>query len=118
MNTVDSTIINTSTTFASLNELREAHFALLERQRSDDELSNTTITAIKAFIQRSVATGGLLDSDSDRRVAQSLLDYWSNVLHRVGDEPLDALLADFDPTLAPELPDSACPYVGLEAFRE
>src|SRR5262249_38228001 len=50
--------------------------------------------------------------------AQGLLDYWVARLYRGGMEPPDATLAEFDPALAPELPDELCPYLGLDAFRE
>ncbi|HMN27272.1 MAG TPA: hypothetical protein PKE45_03885, partial [Caldilineaceae bacterium] len=53
-----------------------------------------------------------------RWTAQSLLDYWSATLISAGQEAPYALLAAFDPPLAPTLPDSLCPYVGLDAFRE
>ncbi|MCB0185533.1 MAG: hypothetical protein KDE31_14795, partial [Caldilineaceae bacterium] len=36
----------------------------------------------------------------------------------VGRTMPDAVLLSFDPTLAPEIPDHLCPYVGLAAFRE
>src|SRR5262249_52882012 len=54
--------------------------------------------------------------DGDRWVAQSLLDYWSTTLDRVGRTPPESVLADFDATLAPVLPDHPCPYRGLDAF--
>lgn len=56
--------------------------------------------------------------EDDRWAAQSLLDYWSALLYRAELEPPDTTLVDFDPSLAPDLPDDLCPYLGLEAFRE
>ncbi|MEL7225458.1 MAG: hypothetical protein AAGL17_11495, partial [Cyanobacteria bacterium J06576_12] len=63
------------------------------------------------------ATGEILDSEDDRWTAQGLLDYWSSVLYRAGYEPPDTTLVEFDPSLATNLEDSLCPYLGLEAFR-
>ena len=46
------------------------------------------------------------------------MDYWITAFYRAGEEPPDATLALFDPDLAPEIPESICPYRGLGAFRE
>lgn len=73
---------------------------------------------IAAFLRQSQATGVLLDAEPERWTAQSLLDYWTATLLSAGEQPPPAILADFDPNLAPELPDGLCPYVGLDAFRE
>src|SRR5262249_40977830 len=62
--------------------------------------------------------GALLDANEDRWVGQNMLNYWANTFYRAGFEPPDATLAEFDPSLAPELPDASCPYVGLNAFGE
>ena len=62
----------------------------------------------------------VLDEEEDRWAAQSILDYWLSILYSEDEdiEPPDGTLADFDATLAPELADEACPYLGLEAFLE
>ncbi len=57
-------------------------------------------------------------SSRDRRAAQSILDYWANALYRANQPTPAARLADFDPLLAPELPDEPCPYQGLAAFGQ
>src|SRR5574342_850034 len=103
--------------FPSLVSLRAAHTELLKRHRETGETPET-LAAVAAFLQRGQATGTLLDDDGDRRAAQSLLNYWTALLYRTGQEPPEATLADFDPALAPELPDALCPYLGLGAFRE
>ncbi len=103
--------------FPSLVSLRAAHTELLKRHRETGETPET-LAAVAAFLQRGQATGALLDDDGDRRAAQSLLNYWTALLYRTGQEPPEATLADFDPALAPELPDALCPYLGLDAFRE
>lgn len=113
--------------YPSLASLRARHAELLQRCRGDDgapparaisAIAPGTIADITAFVTAGRATGSALDDEHDRDVAQGLLDYWSAILIREGLEPPDATLADFDPGLAPELPDAACPYVGLAAFDE
>ncbi|MBD2459111.1 hypothetical protein H6G80_34315 [Nostoc sp. FACHB-87] len=108
---------NTVSSFASLASLRAAHSELLKRHRESGSTSEL-LKEIETFICQGRATGALLDTDEDRWASQSLLDYWTAILYRAGHEPPDATLAEFDPTLAPELDDTLCPYLGLEAFRE
>lgn len=103
--------------YASLAPLRAVHQKLMELRRARGDVPAFQ-TALASFITRGVATGQILDDDNERLAAQSILDYWSNSLHRLGIEPPDATLADFDDALSPQLPDDPCPYVGLEAFRE
>jgi WD40 repeat protein len=98
--------------------MRAAHSELLKRQRAGDGSPDAFHQAAEDFIRRGRASGALLDEDDERWEAQGLLDYWGTRLYRPGYEPPDATLADFDPELAPELPDELCPYVGLDAFRE
>lgn len=102
--------------YASLISLKEAHLQLLKRYRAEE--GDAVIEDVKAFLRKGAASGALLDSDPDRASAQSLLDYWVTVLYRSEHIPPDATLAEFDPSLAPELPDSLCPYVGLNPFEE
>jgi WD40 repeat protein len=111
------TIEEASAGFQSLAGLKAAHIALLERRRLSDDAS-AFVADITAFIQRGSVTGVRLNADDDRWTSQSMLDYWSNLLYRLGHEPPDATLATFDPALAPELEDALCPYLGLDAFRE
>jgi len=103
--------------FPSLEAMRVAHSELLKRQREQGTTPEFLAEA-EAFILGGRAAGALLDADDERWDAQSMLDYWGTRLYRPGYEPPDATLADFDPELAPELPDALCPYVGLDAFRE
>src|SRR5918999_5566697 len=103
--------------FPSAAALRAAHGDLLQRRRGDGNTPDL-LEGADRFIRRGQATGALLDLDDDRWACQSLLDYWANMLYRAGREPPDAALAEFDPTLAPDLDDALCPYVGLDAFRE
>ena len=104
-------------TFPSFASLRAAHSELLKQHRQT-ELTPKLLTEVKTFLLRGRTTGALLDTEDERWAAQSLLDYWTSILYRQGEEPPDTTLVEFDPSLAPELPDSLCPYLGLKAFRE
>ncbi len=103
--------------FPSLPALHTNHLDLVRRQRESGTPADF-LSDVSMFIQRGAATGVLLDSEADRETAQGLLDYWATIFYRAGYEPPDATLAEFDPSLAPLLDDSLCPYVGLDAFRE
>ncbi len=103
--------------FPSLSALRSAHNELLEAHREQGD-SESFWQEIESFLLRGRATGALLDSEDERWAAQSLLDYWAATGYSIGREMPDAVLEEFDPTLAPEIPDEQCPYVGLAAFRE
>ena len=88
------------------------------QQREQHDLTAAILDAATAFVERGVRSGALLYDTSDRRAAQSLLNYWSNILYRAGREPPDALLTLFDQSQAPLLDDALCPYIGLNAFDE
>jgi WD40 repeat protein/energy-coupling factor transporter ATP-binding protein EcfA2 len=103
--------------FPSLAALRAVHSDLLQRRRDSQE-THEFLVEIDGFIRKGQATGALLDIDDERWATQSLLDYWANVLYHAEIEPPEATLAEFDPTLAPELDDALCPYQGLDTFRE
>jgi len=103
--------------FPSLSALRSAHNALLDHHRTQAE-DERFWQEVTSFLQRGRATGMLLDTEEDRWAVQSLLDYWAATAISVGRTMPDAVLVDFDPSLAPEIPDDRCPYVGLAAFRE
>jgi energy-coupling factor transporter ATP-binding protein EcfA2 len=103
--------------FPSLSALRAAHSSLLEAHRTQATVPDFW-AEVELFLRRGQATGALLDNEGDRGAAQSLLDYWTATAYSVGRKVADALLLDFDPALAPEIPDDRCPYVGLAAFRE
>ncbi len=101
--------------FSSLLTLRTHHRKLLERRGKD---GNTTefLDAVEIFVQQGAATGVLLDARSDRWQAQNLIDYWANELYHARRKAPDTTLAEFDYSLAPELDDSLCPYLGLQTF--
>jgi WD40 repeat protein/energy-coupling factor transporter ATP-binding protein EcfA2 len=103
--------------FPSLAALRAAHTELLKRCQRDG-YGEAELAQAAVLIQRGVAAGALLDDEVDRDAAQSLLDYWSTILIRADQEAPDSTLAEFDPNEAPELPDAAAPYRGLDPFGE
>ena len=103
--------------FASLASFRASHNDLLQAYHRQGVMPEI-MERVRLFIAQGQATGALLDEENDRWIAQGLLDYWSATLHRAGEAFPDAALEDFDPELAPELPDEHCPYVGLDAFSE
>lgn len=103
--------------YPSFAALRAAHTDILRRQR-DEGLTPSVLGLAAEIIARGSATGVLLDDEDERNAAQSLLDYWATILIRKGYEPPNATLDEFDPSLAPELDDAHCPYVGLDPFRE
>jgi hypothetical protein len=103
--------------YPSFASLRAAHNELLKQHRQDGGTLQV-LAAAETFIRRGQATGALIDGEDDRWDSQGLLDYWASMLYRAGREPPEATLADFDPTLAPEIPDALCPYLGLDAFQE
>lgn len=115
--TYDNISDNTQSWFASSLALRNAHLELVERRRQNGD-SEDVLRLAYDFIQRGSKTGVLLDGHDERESIQSLLDYWANILERAGKISPDATLVDFDKELAPELPDEACPYLGLSAFVE
>ena len=125
--------INASEQFESLDALRKEHARLLEarRQHPSENLSGSNgnspngvansadlLKQISEFVARGAATGALIDDEVNRRATQSMLDYWANVLYRADCECPEPSLAEFDVTLAPDLDNKECPYLGLQAFRE
>ncbi len=103
--------------YVSLTSLRASHKQLLTRHRQFGSTPGLLANA-GTLIEQGKAIGAFLDTDIERAVAQSLLDYWAAILYRSGLEPPESALAEFDWSLAPELPDEICPYVGLDAFSE
>lgn len=108
--------------FLSFPSLRDTHRELLKQKRAKQnksEAGNEAFWAdVQEFLQRGEAAGAFLDDDEERHSAQNLLDYWHNQLYHAGKEGPEAILAEFDPTTQPEIPDNRCPYIGLDAFNE
>lgn len=101
----------------SLAALQAAHKELLQAHRQEGDTLEL-LDRIERFIYQGQATGAVLDDEQERWTAQGVLDYWSATLFRADRRAPDATLVEFDPQLAPELPDELCPYVGLDPFRE
>lgn len=105
------------TPFPSLAALRAVHSKLLDAHRTQAD-SDAFWQEVANFLHRGRRSGALMDREEDRWTAQSLLDYWIATAYSIGRAMSDAALVDFDPSLAPTLPDEQCPYVGLAAFHE
>lgn len=103
--------------FASATVLRGAHAELLKTYRQQG-VTQTLADNAADFLIRASATGAILDDEEERWEAQEVLDYWSALLFRHGHSASNTVLQDFAPMLAPVLPDSACPYMGLHAFGD
>ncbi len=103
--------------YQSLAQMRRVHAELVEGRRENSS-SLEFLTGVANFIRQGTGLGVQLDASKERQAAQSMLDYWENILSKTDFTPIDPTLAEFDPTLAPELADSLCPYLGLDAFRE
>jgi hypothetical protein len=106
--------------FMSFTSLRDAHRDLLKQRRATREGDNedTFWAAVTDFLHRGEAAGTHIDNTEDREAAQSLLDYWHNQLFHAGKETPEAVLLEYDATSQPEIPDSRCPYIGLDSFGE
>lgn len=74
--------------FPTLGDLRSAHLAFLEDRARD-------AAAIRGFLARASASGAHLESVSERREAQRILDFWSAEL--LGSRDLTA--EDFNPAI-------------------
>ncbi|MBX2998647.1 MAG: PD40 domain-containing protein [Caldilineaceae bacterium] len=109
--------MNESIPIPSLSALRAAHTEMLRRRRSEGE-TPAFLEEVEGMIQAGRAAGAILDNDAERETAQSLLDYWSTVMTQADRWDVDTTLDDFDPELAPQLPDEPAPYVGLAAFHD
>ena len=109
--------------FLSLAEMRKAHVELVraERDRNKEKAGADPTGAVRAFLVRARLIGARLDDLSDRDAAQAMLDYWAAELivrtrDPQSDMPGPTLLAQFDPTLLPDLSAGTLPYKGLDAF--
>jgi formylglycine-generating enzyme required for sulfatase activity len=106
--------------FMSFTSLRDSHRALLKEKRKGKDADKETQfwAEVTEFLHRGEAAGAFIDNTEDREAAQSLLDYWHNQLFHAGEDTPEAVLQDFDATTQPEIPDSRCPYIGLESFND
>ena len=97
--------------FPSMEAFTEAHRGLLQRYRVAGKLTPDLLDKVKRFLEMGSETGQVLDSLSDQRAAQGILDYWSVILHRSLIDAPEAVLAPFDPSTEPQLTDGDYPYV-------
>src|ERR1700738_1482305 len=67
--------------FRSLAEMRQVHAEML-KLHWETENSPEFVKEVKRFLECGAATGALLDAEGERSAAQSLLDYWANMLFR------------------------------------
>ncbi|MBX0327128.1 hypothetical protein K2Z83_05460 [Oscillochloris sp. ZM17-4] len=117
--------------FRSAAAMRAAHNELIQRRREQGinarpiTMSGEEGRALTAFANDAIAfvrggcrTGAILDDEEERMGAQSMLIFWANFLQRIGYDIDESVLADFDPSMAPDLPEDLCPYLGLDSFRE
>ena len=68
-----------------IKKCRMSHLQLSEEyDQAGDRISEATRPRFEEFIGRAVATGVLLESASERRSAQGLIDYWTSQLQAAG----------------------------------
>jgi hypothetical protein len=51
---------------------------------------------VRSFIDKTRETGAILDSDKDRSLSQSLINYWANILYSAKKESPEVILTEFD----------------------
>ena len=102
--------------FETLSEMQAEHSRLLQHLREDGH-APSFIDDVYHFMDLGQHTGKLLDESKAREAARTMIAFWATRLVREGRELPEIELDDFDPALAPELPDQPCPYQGLEAFK-
>ncbi|OUM01981.1 NACHT and WD repeat domain-containing protein [Variovorax sp. JS1663] len=122
--------------FQTRAEFQDAHEALMDRldsalrERSreatepadagqdDHEVLVRMMGDIDGFLRQGARSGAYIHESRERRNCQALLDYWATRCYGAGFDIRRPLLAGPDASVLPQLPDSACPYVGLAAFGE
>src|SRR5579859_7299729 len=105
--------------YPSLAALRTAHLELLTRFESNRARpSEVFLDEVEVFLERGQRTGCAIESQTDRRTAQVLLDYWNALLFRCGRNRPIAILDEYDATLEKRLTFDAidCPYPGPMPF--
>jgi len=108
----------TTNLFPSLEAFTEVHRGLLQRYRLAGKLTPDLLDEVKRLLEMGSETGQVLDSLSDQRSAQGILDYWSAILHRGLIDVPEAVLAPFDPSTEPHLSDGDYPYAGRSSDLE
>lgn len=105
-----------------LMELLESEPTQAETGLPDETAERANLIRIldplREFLRAGARCGAYLYEPRERRTAQAILDYWASKFYSARLDVQRPLLAPHDSALLPTLPDSACPYVGLEAFDE
>lgn len=118
--------------YQTLAEFQQAHEVLLEcfdagevapASAADDEAKErgcliAMMEPLREFMRRATAGGAYLYESRERRAAQGLLDYWASLCYSANLDMPRPQLASHDAALMPQLDETDCPYVGLEAFGE
>jgi len=74
--------------------LYSAHTELLKKRRAEGK-TTALWAAVLRFITEGKAIGEVLDNDSERETAQSMLDYWSTMLFLAERVKTDATLHEY-----------------------
>jgi hypothetical protein len=85
--------------FDSCTELYEKHQGLLKslsRFYDQEEADEEFIQKVKVYIEKARETGVILNSEEERSLSQSVLNYWANILYSTRQEAAEAILARFD----------------------
>jgi WD40 repeat protein len=105
------------TPFRSIDVLLARHNELLTSNVPAEGVYEADfLKDVKNFIRRGRETGARLESVSERRTAQSLLNLWVTTLYRAGEtECPDAILVPYS-TQETHLTDAQYPYIGLKSY--
>jgi hypothetical protein len=106
--------------FDSLEVLAATHTELLRQEVSAEGADDPDfLNHVKELIERGRETGARLETRSERRTAQSLVNYWVTVLNRAGVTELpDSILVPYSRSQRRDLATAESPYVGLKAYTE
>lgn len=95
----------------TVTSLLNRHGELLRRRQFEERTENY-LNEVNHFLVDARGAGAFLDGFDDRRSAQNVLNYWSNVLSANGRPESSATLAEFDPAQSEAAPldDVAFPW--------
>jgi len=120
MNDSNSTVLDevSAPRFPSFIALRAKHSELLQREPETEDAKQRCLQEAEDFIKQVQATGTILSSEDERRLAQNILNYWVSALYREDQVARSVALADYDPKLTADVGDVVCPYPGVRPFTE
>lgn len=106
--------------YDSLEVLAATHTELLRQEVSAEGADDPDfLNHVKELIERGRETGARLETRSERRTAQSLINYWVTVLNRAGVTELpDSILVPYSRPQRQGLATAEWPYVGLKPYTE